>query len=197
MNGRLWWAWTIGLLAAAGGLMLGAAAWLDDASIGAASFGGGEAAGCDSSLVGGLTLLAAAGAALAAATASVDRRMPGAVIVWDWARLAFALPIPAAGLALTAPGMLGCASAGRIEQLGSLGESLLGTPGAAIGAASALALGAALVAGLRVDRPVDAMYFEGGAGEYDPAALIVERALEEAEAVEGSEELGRFRGVDS
>jgi hypothetical protein len=192
---RLWWAWTLALLALAGALLYGAARWLDDAGLGSASFGRSGGA-CDSSLVGGLVLLVAAGACLAAAAASVDRRVPGSAMVWDWARLAFALPVPAAGLALTVPGILGCAAAARIERMGATGEALLGTPGAALGAACALALGASIASGLRTERawavtsaPVD--------GDWDASAELVERALADTEAQERADDAGRFRGVDS
>jgi hypothetical protein len=157
------------------GAIWGAAAVLSEAALGRSA----ARPGCEPALGAGLLLLALAGAMLGLVRVAVDRRYP-VETRYDMVRLAAALPVPVACLALTAPGFLGCELALKLDRIDWLGRLVLGTPGLAIAAASALALGAAFVSAVRVQIPVALVIqqyeLERSAGVAQPD--LVDRVLE-------------------
>jgi hypothetical protein len=111
-------------------------------------------------------------------------------LVWDVGSLVLSLPVPVAVLAATLPGVLGCALARDIADIGGLGDALVGTPGIALAAAAATLVGVALGGIAHVGWT---LLDQGTA----PPPGIVELAIAEAEALQTDEIASRFHGVES
>jgi hypothetical protein len=181
-----WWAWTLALLALGAVALLAAGVLLHSADFGTSL----RARTCDTSPVGGLLLLAAGGACLMLGMQLARLRWEESFLVWDVGSLVLTLPIPAALLAATLPGVLGCALARDIAQVGGLGDALVGTPGIALAAGASTLLGVAFGGVAHVGWT---LLDQGTA----PAPGIVELAIAEAEALQRDEAATRFHGVES
>lgn len=163
-------------------------------ALSAAGLGGSiPARGCNSSLVGGLTLLILTGLLVGAVRIVVDRRHVGHELSVDWARVAACLPVPIAGLALAAPNFLACSAAGRLDQWGRIGRALLGTPGIAVASASAILLGLVVTWSIRVGVPhlEAAMIYE-----YEEPSQV-DQVLADVEARRAAADDEPYRGVES
>jgi hypothetical protein len=182
-----WWTWTLVLLAGGVAALLVAGEQLASADLGTSL----RARSCDTSAVGGVLFLVLGGVLLGLAFACARLRVPGAVLVWDLGSLVLALPIPAALLAATLPGRLGCHASVTIAKVGLVGDALVGASGLALAGAAAVLCGAALASAAHVTwlAPI-------GAGVDQPPG-IVELAIQEAEALEAEGAAARFHNVDS
>ena len=184
---RLWWVWTLLSAAGCGVALLTAGVLLSGADLGTEL----RARACDTSPLPALACFLVAGA-LGVATPLFGRlRALGCVVVWEWSSLVLTVPVPAAVLLATLPGVLGCPLAGDIAEIGLIGEALTGISAVAVSAAAATAMGAAIAAAAHVTwaAPFTAMV------EAPPS--IVELAIAEAEALEADPAVTRFHGVDS
>ena len=181
-----WWAWTLALLALGFTGLLVAGALLHAADFGTSL----RPRGCDASALPGLALLATGGLCLTLAMQLARLRWDEAFIAWDAGSLVLSLPIPTTMLALTLPGVFGCAVGRDIARLDGIGAGLVGTPGIALAAAAALFVGVALGAVAHVGW----VAIDHGA-QHVPG--IVELAIQEAEALRSDQGASRFRGVDS
>lgn len=158
---------------AAGAMLVGAGVVLSEAGLGRAAAN----RQCNGSLLAGLLLLALAGGMAGMARIVVDRRYVHELF-FDTARLAAGLPVPLLGLAVSAPGFMGCSFAVRVADWPLLGDALLGTPGMAIAGACAFATGIALTSVVRVRVPLATLIEEYERLQHgDAPASLAERAL--------------------
>jgi hypothetical protein len=182
-----WWAWSLGALLAGPIVLLVAGTQLAGADFGTSL----RARGCDASPLGGIILLAIGAMLLALGFQLARLRVVGAVLTLDLASLVVSLPIPAALLAATLPGVFGCSSATDIARVGLVGDALVGTSGIAMAACAAALVGVALATVAHVSwlAPLTTVA--------DVTPGIVELAIQEAEALEAEGAAHRFHGVDS
>lgn len=185
---RPWWAWTLGAMTLGFVALLAAGALLADARLGTAL----RVRACDTQAVPAVVLLVLGGLLLSLAFTCSRLHHHGAILRWDASTLAVALPAPATLLALTLPGLLGCAAASDVSDLPLVGEALVGQAGSMLAAVSAALVGAALGSGAHVSVASSA----SASGRVAPPG-IVELAMQEAEAVEAAGIASRYRGVDS
>jgi len=184
---RPWWAWTLAALGLGTIALVAAGVVLADEQFGTSL----RSRACDAALLPGFGLLAL-GALLVATGCTLSRmHVPGSVLEIDGVTLPIVLPAPVALLALTLPGVLGCAAASDISALALVGEGLVGQSGIVLAAASAVLVGVALAACLQVSRPAHDHAHPDGESD------LVELAMEEADALRAHVASGRFRGVDS
>lgn len=181
-----WWGWTLALLGLATLSLLGAGAMLSSAEFGTSL----RARGCDPSALPGLGMLALGGLLAGLALQTARLRWPDSYLVWDAGSLVLSLPIPAALLVATLPGVLGCAAGRDIARLDVLGDPLVGTAGIALCAAASVLVGVAIAGSAHVGW----VAAHGGGSEQPPG--IVELAMAEAEALEAEGASSRFRGVE-
>jgi hypothetical protein len=181
-----WWAWSLVCVASSLALLLVAATRFADATFGTSL----RARGCDSDLALALALLGAASLLLALGWKVAALSERSTQLGWSLRPIAWTLPVPALLLALTAPGVLGCAAARDLADLAVVGEALVGAPGLLLCGAATTLVGVALASAARVTSPLAAQEL------LDDSPGIVELAIAEAEALESDETARRFRGVD-
>ena len=184
---RPWWAWTLTLLGVGTALMFAAGAQLSDARFGTQL----RARECDTSPLAGLVLLGCASLLLGVAMQLTRLRRSSAVVTWDVLGLLVTLPVPAALLAATLPGMLGCTISSDLAGVGLIGSALVGTSGVMLCASAVTLVGIALAGAVSVMAPIVQILPE------PDMPGIVELAMVEAEALQSASAATRFRGVES
>lgn len=144
-----WWPIVLLLtLVFAAAALIAAGLLLNDRSAGALSV----SRGCSGGLALAFVLFGVAGALSGLARVVVERRGIH-VMAYDVTRTVMLGLVPLIGLVVTIPGAMGCRSATRLADFGSLGDALLGTPGATIAGACAYGIGMAIIAAVRVLPP--------------------------------------------
>jgi hypothetical protein len=184
---RPWWTWTLALLVGGIVALLLAGTQLASADLGTSL----RARSCDTSAVGGVLFLVLGGVLLGLAFACARLRVEGAVLAWDLGSLVLAVPLPAALLAATLPGLLGCHSSVSVAKVDLVGDALVGASGLALAGGAAVLLGLALASAAHVT-----WLAPFGAGAEQPPG-IVELAIQEAVAHEAEGAAARFHNVDS
>lgn len=181
-----WWAWHLAFLAIGTAALVGGGVALSNAEFGTSL----RARACDASPLPGLALLAT-GALLAAVGMQLARlQHPSAVVGLEWRGAAFAMPVPLVLMAVTMPGLMGCALGQDIAALGLVGGALVGAPGLTLAGA------AAALVGISLGSAVHVTWIAPVVGIVDEAPGIVELAMQEADALQTDTASQRFHGVD-